>query len=360
MSAVRNGSHQTVGQAASWTTLLESGEMSDTQRAAFHAWLEEPRNVRALGEFRSLLGLIQGLPEHKAGTLRNLPRAGVRLRLLSQLFVRPLRFGALAAVAVAAVAAGAWFGFRPVREFVTQTYSTETGESRTLVLRDGTVAHLNTQSRIRRVGARHVALIQGEVLFEVAHDARRPFRVTVDNSEIRDLATQFDVYRKSNGNVVVTVLSGQVVVKEITSGTAWPAWEERRLSPNEQIEYTAASLVADVHPVTAEKSVRWREGLLETEGQSIATIVDELNRYSNKRILIADPHLTAEGSAIGGTLNIHDVPAALERIQRFGTIVVTDIDDAYVLTSKGESPVDPAHPAAEQSNPSPPHTAGHP
>ncbi len=358
MPVIHTGSNNPVEQAASWTTLLESGEMSGTEREAFHAWLEEPRNVRALGEFRSLLGLIQGLPEHNARTLLGLPLPQALFPRLSAWLARPLRLAAITTAVLAVLATGAWYGFRPVRELITQTYSTETGELRTILLRDGTVAHLNTESRIRWVGARRVALLQGEALFEVAHDPQHPFRVTVDNSEIRDLATRFDVYRKSNGNVVVTVLSGQVAVKEIASGSASPAWNERRLSPNEQIEYTASSLVADVHPVTAQKTVRWREGLLETEGQSIATIVEELNRYSSKRILIADPRLTAEGSGIGGTLAIHDVPAALQRIQRIGTIVVTDIGDAYVLTSKPENPVTFEH--QKEGNPSPRAAAGHP
>jgi transmembrane sensor len=180
-------------------------------------------------------------------------------------------------------------------------------------------------------------LERGEVLFEVAHDATRPFCVTVGNSEIRDLATKFDVYRKSNGAVVVTVLSGEVEVKELASGAAQPAWAGRQLKPNEQIEYTPASLIADVHPFAAPKSVRWREGLLETEGQSFTAVVGELNRYSTKQILVADPRLESSDIRIGGTLGIHDVRAALRRIQKLGPIVVTDTGDSYVLTYKGDA-----------------------
>jgi len=40
-------------QAASWTTLIESGEMSDVQRNEFHLWLLEPAHVRALTELWS-------------------------------------------------------------------------------------------------------------------------------------------------------------------------------------------------------------------------------------------------------------------------------------------------------------------
>jgi transmembrane sensor len=327
-------------QAAAWTTLLESGEMSATERERFHLWLEEPANARVMGEFRAILGLIQDLPQRKTAALRALAPPLVRFPALTAWFAHPLRFSGVAVATIAAVVLGAWLGLRPVREFVSQTYSTATGEERTVVLPDRSVAHLNTQSRIRWIGSskdRRVALERGEVLFEVAHDATRPFCVTVGNSEIRDLATEFDVYRKSNGSVVVTVLRGEVEVKDLAAGGAKPAWRQRQLKPNEQIEYTPANLIADVHPFAAPKSVRWRAGLLETEGQSFSTVVSELNRYSTKQILIADPRLESSEIRIGGTLGIHDVRAALQRIQKLGPIVVTDTGEAYVLTYEGDA-----------------------
>ena len=134
MSA-RTVSRKTVEQAASWTTLLESGEMSESQRAAFHAWLEVPRNVRALGEVRNLLSLVQDLPEHNARPLHRIQMPMARFPGLAALLARPLRLAALSTVVVVTLATGAWFGFRPVREFITQTYSSDTGESRTVVLR---------------------------------------------------------------------------------------------------------------------------------------------------------------------------------------------------------------------------------
>lgn len=327
-------------QAAAWTTLLESGEMSALDLERFHLWLEDPANARVIGEYRTMLAMIQDLPEHKAAGLLALPLPQARFPGVTLLFAHPLRFSGVAVATIAAVVLGAWLGLRPVREFVSQTYSTGTGEERRVVLQDGSVAHLNTQSRIRWIGSgkdRRVALERGEVLFEVAHDATRPFCVIVGNSEIRDLATEFDVYRKSNGSVVVTVLSGEVEVKELATGGAQPAWAQRQLKPNEQIEYTPASLIADVHPFAAPKSVRWREGLLETEGQSFTAVVSELNRYSTKQILIADPRLESSDIRIGGTLGIHDVRAVLQRIQKLGPIVVTDTGDAYVLTYKGDA-----------------------
>ena len=352
MSA-RNELNPTIlDQAAAWTTLVDSGEMSEEKRLDFHTWLDEPRNARALSEMRTLVAMIQELPERKAASLRRMPIPLPRFPALTELFADPWRLSGATVAFLAVLIVGAWFTFRPIREYFTQTYTTERGESRTIVLGDGSVLHLNTQSRVRWIGTgkdRRVALELGEVLFEVAHDATRPFRVVAGNSEIRDLATEFDVYRRSNGSVVVTVLSGQVAVKDLGDGNHPPAWAERLLKPNEQLEYTPANLIADVRAVDAAKAVRWREGLLETEGQSFVTVVSELNRYTNKQILIADPRVDAAQIKLGGALGIHDIPAALYLIQETAPVVITDNGDSYVLSFKVDSSVTEQSTAPQQN-----------
>lgn len=336
--SVRTESHIDT-EAASWTTLLESGVMSQAQREAFHCWLGEPPHARALGKYRAMLGMIQDLPRHKTAALLEMPAPQAKFPFLTSLFSNPLRLSAVAAAAAAVVAAGVWQHFRSVREYVTQAYTTETGEARTVVLSDGTTAYLNTQSGIRWTGSgkeRHVDLTRGEVLFKVAHDPSRPFRVTVGNSEIRDLATEFDVYRKANGSVVVTVLSGQVAIKELAVAGALPAWTERQLKPNEQLEYAQASVISDVHSTNGRKSVLWREGLLETKGLSLTAIVGELNRYSTKPILLADPRLNAADVGFGGALRVRDARNTLNLLQKVAPLVVTDTGDSYVLTYKAD------------------------
>ncbi|MDB6044031.1 MAG: fec operon regulator FecR [Gammaproteobacteria bacterium] len=330
-------------QASVWATLLDSGDLSETQRRDFHGWLEDPRHERELARQQTLLFLAQDIgSEDKASLGRTVSDSEDQFNALRRLLAQPLWISGVAAAAAATVVIGGWFGVRPVREFFTHSYTTEVGEMRTVTLKDGTIAHLNTQSQLAWVGTgtdRHVVLLQGEVFFEVVHDATRPFRITVDHSEIRDIGTQFDVYRKSSGSVVVTVISGQVAVQEIGPGGAQPPWAERQLKANEQIEYTPSSLIADVHSTVAPKAVRWREGLLETEGQAFSTVVGELNRYSNKQILVPDLPASLQNINIGGTLNVHDVPAALKRIQKLGHIVMTDTPNAYILSYEADPPV---------------------
>ena len=339
----RTESEQTIrDQASVWATLLDSGDMSETQRKYFHLWLEDPRHERELARQQTLLFLAQDIgSEDKASLGRTIADPEEKFNASRRLLAQPLWISGVVTAAAAIVVIGGWLGVRPVREFFTQSYTTQVGEMRTVTLKDGTIAHLNTHSQLAWLGAgtdRHVVLLQGEVFFEVVHDAARPFRITVDHSEIRDVGTQFDVYRKSSGSVVVTVLSGQVAVKEIGSGGAYPPWAERQLKANEQIEYTPSSLIADAHSTVAPKAVRWREGLLETEGQAFSTVVGELNRYSHKQILVPDLPPSLQSINIGGTLNVHDVPAALKRIQKLGHIAVTDTPDAYILSYEAETP----------------------
>jgi ferric-dicitrate binding protein FerR (iron transport regulator) len=147
MSA-RNEVNPTVrNQAAEWTTIVDSGEMSEELRLDFHTWLDEPRNARALSEMRTLVSLIQELPEKKAATLRRMPLAFARFPALTELFENPWWLSGATAAVLAILVVGAWFTFRPVREYFTQSYTTEKGESRTLVLKDGTVVHLNRRRK---------------------------------------------------------------------------------------------------------------------------------------------------------------------------------------------------------------------
>jgi ferric-dicitrate binding protein FerR (iron transport regulator) len=60
-------------EAAFWVTVIDSGKMSEDQRLHFHAWLNVPRNARALSEIRTLVALIAELPEKKAAKLSRMP-----------------------------------------------------------------------------------------------------------------------------------------------------------------------------------------------------------------------------------------------------------------------------------------------
>ncbi|MCP6755955.1 FecR domain-containing protein, partial [Klebsiella pneumoniae] len=77
-----------------------------------------------------------------------------------------------------------------------RTYTTARGELRSVELADGSVVHINTQSRIDvnlSPRAREVRLVGGEALFKVQRDTTRPFLVYSGNAVIQAIGTQFNV-----------------------------------------------------------------------------------------------------------------------------------------------------------------------
>jgi hypothetical protein len=95
-----NDTARVLEEAGEWKALVDSAEMSELQRLEFHAWLDEPRNRRAIAEIQALVTLIQELPENKAPSLR---KQRVPLRSI-ELDRRGILTRPLAAITVAAAA----------------------------------------------------------------------------------------------------------------------------------------------------------------------------------------------------------------------------------------------------------------
>ncbi|WP_114951693.1 FecR family protein [Sphingosinicella terrae] len=93
-------------------------------------------------------------------------------------------------------------------------YAVETGagERRSVALADGSRIDLNGSTRLRldRDAPRFARLEQGEALFTVVHDDRRPFEVEVAGTRLRDMGTVFNVV-SDRGSLEVGVAEGAVL-----------------------------------------------------------------------------------------------------------------------------------------------------
>ena len=113
------------------------------------------------------------------------------------------------------------------------TISTPRGGQYKLVLSDGTAVWLNAASSLRfptsfNGNERRVELT-GEGYFEVTKNAAMPFKVLVDDMEVKVLGTHFNVNAYSDENdIKTTLLEGQVIV---TNGR-----EEAILKPGQQVQ----------------------------------------------------------------------------------------------------------------------------
>ena len=199
-------------EAADWLVRHDDGALAQQERAAFDAWAaSDPRRSRTFAamsrtwreaaNLKHLAHLAEAAPPRRASrAFRSVTPSLPSLRAL--------------ALATAAVAVLAFIGSF-MMEFL-EGHATGVGQTRVLTLSDGSTVVLGARSRVVvrfTQRERLVRLTAGEALFEVRHNAARPFVVDAGDTVIRDVGTRFDVNR-AGASVRVAVLEGEVEVRE--------------------------------------------------------------------------------------------------------------------------------------------------
>lgn len=303
-----------VNEANEWLVRLQDSDSCDSDATAFTTWLHRsPVHVReylraeatwsALGNIDAERCIdVDALLSAEDNNVIAIATEGKRPEALGHSPTRRwLSVSIAASVALIAVVLGTiWFTGQPDAAL----YETGRGEQRRLVLEDGSVIDMNTQSTIavRLTDAeRHIDFVKGEALFTVAKDPDRPFVVESDLAVVRALGTQFNVYRQSD-QVLVTVLEGRVAVENTTRADGLVGSTDNPIAANEQtIELAAGDqaeiiAAAPIRTVAAntERTVAWTERRLVFENQPLSEVVAEFNRYNSRQMVIEDPQLSAE------------------------------------------------------------------
>ena len=315
---------QIVDTASYWFAVFRSGAQQPDQRLAFELWLSaDPQHEAAYDHLQKTWDGCDHLSEDP--DILDIRRRAWRRQPFSV-----ARFGAIAAAtALVLFFAGAvglpYFGSisdPTSRSMVVERanegmmasrqsryYSTAIGERSNITLTDQSVVDLNTDTEIRTLfteNERRIILVRGQALFNVAHDPDRPFSVLASDQVITALGTEFEV-RLDQGEVSVTLLEGRVTVDELDVitqqiGGALNSDHSREtrieLSPGERF---AAGGVGPpvISTPDVEKVIDWKDGLLSFNRESLETIVYEMNRYSEQKIVIEGESLKQLSS--GGT-----------------------------------------------------------
>ncbi|MDY7534795.1 FecR domain-containing protein [Pseudomonas sp. Bout1] len=182
-------------------------------------------------------------------------------------------------------------------------YSTSTAQTREVILSDGSRLTLAPQSAVNvsfNDRQREVMLVQGEVFFEVVHDARKPFEVRSEDAVIRVLGTAFDVARRSSG-LSVEVRDGTVGVNG-----------QYRLAAGQRVWIDRQSGLGTQSAVTPTEVAGWVNGSQFFENASVAQVVEQLDRYQPGWIVIQDPALA--NKRVTGLYDMRDTQRALQAL----------------------------------------------
>ena len=358
---------QAIIEAANeWLLAMHEGTASLDESQAFVAWLREsPVHVREYLKAEAVFATLEGIDAARridveallakdddtvvelSGPDVSFPNSGTtavkppavaaageadRVRRTR----RPVLWATAASVVLAVVTAAVWYSTLPQIDL----YTTGLGEQRRLVLEDGSIVDMNTQSELTvqlTDKLRSINLMNGEALFTVAKDPSRPFVVASEHATVRALGTQFNV-RERNGEVLVTVLEGRVAVEHSLSpannrgavGTTDDSTVE--LGAGDVAEVLPAAPIRTQAKVNTERTVAWTERRLIFENETLASVVAEFNRYNPRRLVINDESLGKE--RISAVFDA-DKPDALVRfLKQNASIVVQESQTQLVIQAK--------------------------
>jgi transmembrane sensor len=186
-----------------------------------------------------------------------------------------------------------------------EVFFTRTGESMNIVLADGSRVALGARSQIAvdfTGGTRNVRLEKGEAYFAVHKNPNRPFRVSVLDRVVTAVGTAFDV-RRTSLRLVVAVSEGAVSVSAVpdaVSAQLPPSLSEgpgaeipsgaARVARGQQLSVssnTGAQAPITLTPVDPTQAARWRDGWLVYRDEPLRDVLEDVERYTDRRIAIA-------------------------------------------------------------------------
>lgn len=343
-------------QAADWLARLDDNGAAEELLDEFRRWCQaDPRHQAAYLRLQHVWGRLDRLralhrPEEELD--RNPPGVDLRVgeghtalvgeghtalpgsepssRARRAARVR-LYLGAGLAASLLAVIGVLWFWQHRDSYFAVEArYTTPLGGFQRVVLSDGSVVQINTDSEVHvvlRKSERDIELVRGEACFEVARDASRPFVVAANGTAVRAVGTSFNVHKIPAG-LEVMIVEGAVAVGPATS-VRTPEGLQVVGAGRFAVAHAAQVEIKDVDESEVARKLAWQRGMLGFNGQTLAEVVAEFNRYNRRKLEIDEP---AVGQLrIGGYFRATNVDAFVRVIEeRFG-VSASRLPDRIVL-----------------------------
>lgn len=269
--------------AAEWFAVLQDEKVSAAERQGWQEWLEAREEHRqAWLQVEAVSRSFARLPRagQSGEAARLAVEAGSRQRRLQR------RQVVKALALFAAVGGLAWGGRRlGLGASEAADFQTARGETREVLLADGTRVWLNTDSAITvgyRGDERRLGLLRGEVLVETGAGeagvddpaAPRPLRLATPEGLLRPLGTRFLVRRDEagSGGESLAVFAGAV---EITPHAAPEACQV--IGAGQQVRYDRNGVAVPQAAQAARQA--WSRGMLVADDMRLGDFLAELSRY---------------------------------------------------------------------------------
>lgn len=211
-------------------------------------------------------------------------------------------------------------------EVLFNTISTPKGGQYQVILSDRTKVWLNAASSIHFpnefTGKTRKVQVTGEAYFEVTDDPDKPFQVIVNNITVQVLGTHFNVMAYQNEPVAkVTLIQGAVKVKEGNKDVL--------LQPGEQAQISSEGQITKVKALDDQATIAWINNQFWFEDDDIQTVMRELARWYNVKVVIRGNIPQHFGGIISRSLYVSKVLQALQATSH----IKYEIQDSTIIVS---------------------------
>ena len=161
------------------------------------------------------------------------------------------------------------------------TLSTPRGGQYNITLVDGTKVWLNSSSSLRFPTyfkeSERIVELSGEAYFEVAPDRDKPFKVNINEVEVKVLGTHFNIMAyKDEKAIKTTLLEGSVAISKFT--------ETVFLTPGQQAQI-GRNGIGIIKNADTDQAIAWKNGFFNFDGSDIETTMRQIARWYDVEII---------------------------------------------------------------------------
>jgi transmembrane sensor len=213
-----------------------------------------------------------------------------------------------------------------------QILQTAVGQNQAFILADGSRLNLGADTRLEvrfSATSRQINLTRGEAFFAVAKDHSRPFTVRAGDASVTAVGTQFSVNR-AEGQVVVAVIEGQVLVNSSVVRSEPDIAERRQLVAGEEVLVETRGKTRSLRKAAI--AIGWQEGRLAFQSEPLSRVLEDVNRYAPKPISVDDPSLG--DLMVTGTVARDDLGGWLKSLEKVFPVRIVEDPQRLTIRSR--------------------------
>lgn len=157
--------------------------------------------------------------------------------------------------------------------------SVNKGQRAGITLPDGTIVHLNSESKLTYTpdfnGKLREVVLEGEAFFEVTPNKEKPFIVKTSVFDVEVLGTSFNVSVYNDENIVETALMEGKVKLTMQGCPSKPVY----LTPSQKFIYSRSDRQDTISIMEGDTELAWKQGILAFSAEPLEEVFRKIERW---------------------------------------------------------------------------------